>query len=795
MENYLGGRQTGWSTALALAVVYVALGRLGLLLAIPPGYATALWPASGVALAFVLRFGKAVLPGVWLGAFFVHVWTALDLSDAGAFLASLQMPMLLGLAAALQAQLGAVLIRRCGDLASIPVNEGRLPLMLFLGGPVACLVNCTLGIGGLWMLSRLPAGAGWFSWWTWWAGDCIGVLVFAPVTYGWLARPNHLTGARRLIATLPLLLMFALAVGLYLLTSRHEQTRQGEMLDQDSALAAQRLDADFEHYLTALSALEGLFLSQPDLDGPQFQKFAERLQSRLPGLYAVAWDEKVLAHERAAYEARMRNAGDAGLTIKHRDAQGRLVESGPSDYYVPVTYARYQGSSVKVTGFDMASEPLRRAALERAAETGLPTASAGVRLVSDPEPGYNVLVLLAVRAAQDPTRIRGFAGLSVRISAIMAAATRGLEPTLVARLYDRSALRGQQLLYGPESVNAETGGLRSVQRLTVAGRRWDLEFVATPGYLFAHRSWQAWATLAGGLLLTSLLGLLALLLLGRTTRIERLVALRTRELADKNTELHLREQEMSRMLDELTGSEALLRSTAGDLTASNMELEQFAYITSHDLQAPLRGIAGFAQLLKQRCEGKLDGEANEFLGYIEQGCRQMQEMVRDLLNLSRVGRGHAKFESASLADTVARAQLALAADVSARKAQVQCEPLPEVCADHGLLVQLFQNLLGNAIKFQQPDARPEVHISAGHEGEDWLIRITDNGIGIPEEELDNIFAIFRRLHTQDEYEGTGIGLAICRKIAKHHHGDIRAVKHAGGACFELRLPVQPPAHL
>ena len=256
------------------------------------------------------------------------------------------------------------------------------------------------------------------------------------------------------------------------------------------------------------------------------------------------------------------------------------------------------------------------------------------------------------------------------------------------------------------------------------------------------------------------------------------------------------EQANTRLRDEVAlrgAAEASLRQSLSELKAAMDELESFAYITSHDLQAPLRNIAGFSQLLASRYKARLDGDALEFLSFIDKGSRQMQQLIRDLLQLSRVGRGDNRFEVMPLEHSIERAKSALASEIALTGAEIEHGELPEIMAEHALLTQLFQNLIGNAIKFQRLGNRPRIQIVCARSGGGWFISLTDNGIGIPANQLDKIFAIFRRLHDADLYEGTGIGLAICRKIATHHGGEIRAVRREGGAEFHILLPADPVA--
>ena len=253
------------------------------------------------------------------------------------------------------------------------------------------------------------------------------------------------------------------------------------------------------------------------------------------------------------------------------------------------------------------------------------------------------------------------------------------------------------------------------------------------------------------------------------------------------------EQANQRLREEVKArehAEGELRRSLTDLNRAVHELEQFAFITSHDLQAPLRNIAGFSQLLSRRYSQKLDGDALEFLQFIEQGVRQMQSLITDLLQLSRVGRTEARPERRPLDESLRSALNTLKSEITASGAQIRFDPMPDLPAVQSLLTQLFQNLVGNALKFQKPGNQAIIEITAEREDGYLHLRVKDNGIGIPADQLENIFAVFRRLHNADDYEGTGIGLAICRKIVQHHKGEIWAESDEQGTCFHVRLPME-----
>jgi len=231
-----------------------------------------------------------------------------------------------------------------------------------------------------------------------------------------------------------------------------------------------------------------------------------------------------------------------------------------------------------------------------------------------------------------------------------------------------------------------------------------------------------------------------------------------------------------------------LNQQAGDLKRSNGDLEQFAYIASHDLQEPLRMVSGFTGLLQRRYAGKLDADADEFIGFAIGGVNRMQALINDLLSYSRVGREEVAAKPVDMQLVVDEALANLQGAIEDRSALVSRGPLPTVLANHGMLVRVFQNLISNALKFCKAD-RPIVRIAAEQHGAEWVFSVADNGIGIDPQYRDRIFLIFQRLHQQGEYPGTGIGLAVVKRIVERNGGRIWLESEPGkGTTFFFTLP-------
>ncbi|HEY0541263.1 MAG TPA: ATP-binding protein [Actinoallomurus sp.] len=237
-----------------------------------------------------------------------------------------------------------------------------------------------------------------------------------------------------------------------------------------------------------------------------------------------------------------------------------------------------------------------------------------------------------------------------------------------------------------------------------------------------------------------------------------------------------------------------LADQAADLRRSNAELEQFAYVASHDLQEPLRKVASFSQMLRRRYSSELDERANQYIDFAIEGANRMQTLINDLLQFSRVGRLHESRVDVDLEKIYATTADTLSIAIEESGVHLSHDPLPTITGDPSQLGLLLQNLLSNAVKFRSPDREPEIHVSAVRDDDTWHFAVTDNGIGIGPEYTERVFVIFQRLHTREAYPGTGIGLAMCKKIVEYHRGTIAIdTSHTPGTRITFTLPAAEPA--
>lgn len=302
------------------------------------------------------------------------------------------------------------------------------------------------------------------------------------------------------------------------------------------------------------------------------------------------------------------------------------------------------------------------------------------------------------------------------------------------------------------------GDLRIVSYRTIAGRNLVVCASVSLDAVMAPWRQRSWATL------------------GATGMMLALLAALSRVMA--------REMQRDRMVNQA------LRAANRDLSRSNADLEQFAYVASHDLKEPLRNIASYVQLLQRRYQGRLDEDADAFIGYTVDGVRRMQMIINELLVYSRIGTGPLTRGPVQTGVLVSTVLTNLKTVIAEAGAVVEVKgPLPVVVGDVGQLSSVFQNLVSNGLKYRRDDVRPELTITVAEQGEFWRFSVIDNGIGIDPHYHRQIFELFKRLHARNRYSGTGIGLAVCQRVIERHGGDIRVESTPGqGATFHFTLP-------
>jgi signal transduction histidine kinase len=553
--------------------------------------------------------------------------------------------------------------------------------------------------------------------------------------------------------------------------ARQVDRRGDEQLSERAHTIAQSIDRRVDTYIEKTYGLRGLFDVSQHPSHRAFETFltGQRIQERFPGALSLGFAEVSRIRGRDAFIRRVdRDARASGLGYSRfaiRPNAARPVST-------VITYVNPVEGLEAAYGFDLLSEAARRTAVDRARDLGRVAATAPLIFVTERTGDVRgVVVMLPVYNGPSQLPAPGRRGALFRGVAYAALRFPDLLGSIVPRgddleLYDVGSVDAvpARIRAGDEAYNTR-GGSDAAGRdpkrsrilpLTVAGRRWRL-YYATDGNLVSGTERGIPWLIAG-------FGLLVSLLAGGVVH----------TLATANRR-----------------AEALAQQMTVELTRSNEELERFAFLASHDLQQPLRTVSGFVQLLDRQYGDRFDDAAREYVDHALRGTRQMGTLIEDLLTYSRVSRDDRPLAPVGLDDVWDAAVEQLKASIEGSQAVVQRGDLPVVEGDRGQLVQVFANLIGNAVKYRG-EAPPEVKADARRVDGVWEIAVQDNGIGIDPRDHARIFEMFRRLHTEDEFEGTGVGLALAKRIVERSGGDIRVESARGsGSRFVVVLP--PPA--
>jgi len=497
----------------ALLIAYVLTGWIGLYLAVPPGYATAIFLPAGIAVAAVFAFGASSLPTIFLASFLLNIFFGsspphnLDWLHAGAAL-------VIAAASSTQAAVGGTLLRWTIGYPTALDNPRDLSFFLLLP-PAFCLISATVSISGIWLLgvvrsSDLPS-----NWITWWVGDTLGVIVSLPIILVLFGEPRGLWRLRLRYVAFPMFLCFVLFVSIFIRVSKWEHEQSLLEFQLRSQQFADTTKANLEQEALFLDQLSSVFANRHDpITRQDFRNLVQQLLKHFPVIQAVEWAPRVLNSDRQAFEATER-AEMPGFAIREQSQSGHLQQSSVRRLYYPVTYVEPPAANEAAIGYDLLSDAVRARALEAAVETGNTAASAPIRLVQERAEEASTLLIRSVPAGSNGP---GVVLVVLRMASFAKSLTNSTSPTLGAKLIDTEA--------GSTLYNSLPSTLVSPpyeHTLDFGGRHFLLQTAPTAYYIAQHRGWQSWTVLAGGIFCAGLLGALLLLGSGHTYRFEKLV--------------------------------------------------------------------------------------------------------------------------------------------------------------------------------------------------------------------------------------------------------------------------------
>jgi two-component sensor histidine kinase/CHASE1-domain containing sensor protein len=749
--------------AALLAVVYFLSGKLGLLLAVPPGYATAIWPPSGFALVGILLLGVRYWPGVWLGSFLVNVGMAFDTSSTAAIVRELAVAGSIGLGASMQAVAGAWLVRRFAGWPTVLIRTREVLSFMGLSGPLGCFIGATWGVGTLGLVGAMPPSAWLVNWATWWVGDTLGVWIFATLGLTALGQPREIWRRRWRTVALPLAAAFVTAVGVYWFVHRAEHARQRTAFGALAQEQASRLMLAMQTNEVLLHGLAGLFGSSDAVTREEFRRYTRPMLDLHHGIEGLTWIPCVPGERRAEFEAAARADGFAEFQFTELSDRG-LVRAGEHSLFFPVYYFEARGSAQPALGLDLASEPGRRDALFRARETAVCSATAPIRLVQSRERG--VLLFLPVFASDQGDRLlRGLVNCVIPIDRFVRAA---LDPSAFASLHLRiedhtgrtpafvfaSAGRHAAARAGREALSWSTD-------LTIGQRVWRAHFTPTLAYRAAGQSFAGWLVLAGAFLFTSLLGSVLLIITGSVALVEVTVAERTASLTALNATLE------KEIVERWRADEALRTS----LQEKEVLLREVHHRVKNNMQV-------INSLLQMQAGYVHDPRDADFFRQCQTRIHAMA-LVHDRLyrsaSLATIDLGA---YLADLAQLVARGQSRRGLEVAL---ETDCAAF-EVSLDLAIPIGLAATeIVANAFRHAFPGrhtGRLAVRLRQTT-GRGIVLQVADDGVGIAAD--------------IDPQRARSLGMRLISNLARQARAELRIVRGAG-TCFELHFSAAATAH-